>query len=82
MAKQAIEIEPGECGSKVMPHSEVCMHISVAGHEMEFVLQDNGGKWPSVQLYKDGHPYSSSITPGEAGIFSRTDGTWYYYKEG
>jgi hypothetical protein len=77
MLPESVEIKPGESGRKVMPFSEVCMHIGVAGHEMDFVLNEK--VWPSVQLMKDGQPYSSTITTGEAGVFSRHDGTWYYY---
>ncbi len=72
-----IDIKPGESGRKEMPFSEVCMHMGVAGHEMDFVMTDNG-RYPSIQLMKDGHPYSGTITLGEAGVFSRTDGTFYY----
>lgn len=73
-----IKIKRGERGRKEMPFSEACMHIGVAGHVMEFELLDR--PYPGVQLYKDGHPYSGSITLGEAGVFCQTDGTFYYRK--
>lgn len=72
-----IEIKPGERGTKTMPHSEVCMSMRVAGNEMEFELLDQ--KYPSVQLYKDGQPFSGTITTGEAGIYTENE-TFYYYK--
>ena len=74
-----IEIKRGERGRKKMPFSEACMSMAVAGHEMEFELLDR--QYPGVQLFKDGYPYSGSITLGEAGVFSRTDGTFYYRKD-
>lgn len=74
-----ITIKPGERGRKKMPFSEACMHIGVAGHEMSFELTTN--KYPGVQLIKNGQPYSGTITLGEAGVFGRTDGTFYYRQD-
>ena len=70
-----IRVASGEYGKKVMPHSEVCMHMRVAGRNMAFVLL-NGG---SVQLLNDdGSHFSIPITNGEAGIYE--DDAGYYYR--
>lgn len=68
-------IKPGESGLAKMPYSEVCMSMRVAGHYMSFHFLKNGR---SVQLYKDGSPYSGTITIGEAGIYSDDEGYYYY----
>jgi hypothetical protein len=55
----------GHRGKKTMPFSEACMSMKIADKEMEFeIVSDN-----SVQLWKDGQRFSSTITIGEAGIF-------------
>lgn len=57
-----------------MPHSEVCMHMHVAGRQMECELT-NG--W-SVQLYESGKPFSFPITRSEAGVLTdETNGLMY-----
>lgn len=74
--------------SAVMPHSEVCIHIGVAGKRVYF--QWDGSR--SVQLYKvvtsaapyfvtGLEPYSAPILPGEAGIFTDADGRLYFNQE-
>jgi hypothetical protein len=75
----AIRIKPGEKGRKVMPHSEVCMHMRIAGKVMDFELLDK--EYPSVQLYTDidnKHYFSSPITYGEAGVHRDNAGFYYY----
>lgn len=74
MSKQ--RVNPGTMYSKIMPHSEVCMHIRVAGRRMVFTLTDRG----SVQLWKRGRHYSSPILPGEAGVYQDEEG-WYYERD-
>ncbi len=70
-------IEPGESGRAEMPHSEVCMHMQVAGKVMRFTLL--AAKRPCVQLWRDdGSPFSFPILPGEAGIFEEGDAIYYY----
>lgn len=64
----------------VMPHSEVCMHLRVAGRIMgvriighTFTGTDNNVKYtPSAQLINplNGKEHSFPISLGEAGIFS------------
>ena len=69
-----VRITTGERGRKVMPHSEVCMHMRVAGRQMAFALLHGG----SVQLLNDdGSHFSFPITSGEAGVLE--DGDGYYY---
>src|SRR5947199_4498884 len=60
-----------------LPHSEVCMHMQVAGKSMRVqLLQD--GSYPVAQLITDsGLRFSSPILPGEAGIFAADDGRLY-----
>ena len=74
-AKRLIRVKPGEHGRKVMPHSEVCLHMRIAGRTMAFALLNNGG----VQLHNDDEtPFSIPITNGEAGIYKDDDGFYYY----
>lgn len=50
---------------QTMPHSEVCMHMRVAGKRMFVAPIDND----MAQLYTlAGEPFSFPITRGEAGI--------------
>lgn len=68
-------IIPGKLYRGLMPHSEVCIHMQVAGKVMEFELLPRG----AVQLYKDRQLFSSPILSGEAGIYQNDDGSRYYY---
>lgn len=72
-------IEVGQRGRILMPHSEVCMSMRVAGKYMDFEVRER-----SVQLFvtDDSTPrysqhFSSSITMGEAGV--KTDEEELYY---
>lgn len=73
---QRINIKRGETGRKIMPHSEVCMYMQIAGQTFDFYLKK--GEYSGVQLLKDGREYSGSITTGEAGVFQDEDGFYYY----
>lgn len=74
---EPIRILPGQRGHKVMPHSEVCMHMRIAGKTMDFELLNK--QWPGVQLYDSkGGYFSSSITTGEAGLYRDEEGYYYY----
>lgn len=73
----------GYRGRKTMPCSEVCMHMGVADHEIDFEIMAN----EMVQLYITDddvtphalpQPFSSSILPGEAGIYQDDEGLYYY----
>ena len=74
-SSRLIRVVTGEHGRKVMPHSEVCMHMRVAGREMAFALLDGG----SVQLLNDdGSHFSIPITNGEAGVYEDRDGYYFH----
>jgi hypothetical protein len=75
MSHKTIECNVGHRGTKVMPWSEACIHMKVADKEMEFEIVSEH----SVQLYKDGQPFSSTITIGEAGIFVDISEGFYYH---
>ena len=63
----------GQCGRAIMPHSEACEHLKVAGEYMDFVVLPNS----MVQLYKPTEneedrfiePFSFPIRTGEAGLY-------------
>lgn len=75
MRKRYVEL--GEQFQTVLPYSEVCMHMQVAGTTMTVVVV-GPVEMPAVQLYKDGRPFSFPITTGEAGVF-RDDYGFYFY---
>lgn len=86
----SIEIKPGEKGHKtVAPHSEVCMHMNIAGLVVGIELREqryDDYTGYSVQLYgPDGRPYSAPVTTGEGGLYSLSwdaetrTGRFYYY---
>lgn len=68
---------------KVMPYSEVCLHMRIAGQRMAFEIVPSSAWGHSVQLYdlRDGRPFSSPILTGEAGLFEDSEG-YYFYKDG
>ena len=77
-------VAPGRRVRIVAPFSEVCMHMRVAGQQMDAVLlerSDGDRRWYSAQLYQPGSatPFSFPITTGEAGIFDGEDGFYTYY---
>lgn len=85
MEHKQIEIKPGELGRAVMPYSEVCIHMQVAGKRMYFRLLENNG-YCAVQLLSDEmQMFSFPITTGEGGVYSTQvvaeDGSvsWSYY---
>ena len=68
---------PGERYYVQLPHSEVCIHLRVAGRILPVEFLDNA----MVQIY-DGNDKELSfpITAGEAGFhFSDFVGGWYCY---
>ena len=68
-------IKPGEWGRALMPHSEVCMHMQIAGKVMPFHFVSER----CVQLLnEDGTMFSFPILTGEAGIFQDVQGYYYY----
>lgn len=71
-AQKARLINVGQRGVKLMPASEVCLHMKITDKPMIFELVSNR----AVQLYNmDGTPFSFPILTGEAGIFTN------YHKE-
>jgi hypothetical protein len=77
-------VRPGRRVRIVAPFSEVCMHMRVAGQQMDAVLlehTDGERRWYSAQLYQPGSltPFSFPITPGEAGILDGNDGFYTDY---
>lgn len=77
-------VKAGDRVRLLMPHSEVCMHMRVAGLTMTVDLI--GGTYPGGQTYvvaqlrnEDGSVFSSPIGTGEAGIYGATCGEMYCY---
>jgi len=69
-------IVPGEPGQAVMPHSEVCTHLGIAGRVMSFVFLPRA---EGLQLlHASGRAFSIPITPGEAGIHRDHRGRYSY----
>ncbi len=64
-------IEPGQKVWIRMPHSEVNMHMGVAGRVLEVEVKEHG-----AQLFKDGRQFSFPVTWGEAGIYSDDRGPY------
>lgn len=77
-------IEPNEMFPSVMPYSEVCMHMKIAGKIMWCKWDGNR----SVQLYRvechgNGYnaddkfvPFSAPILLGEAGLYTDESGVY------
>lgn len=61
--KVGSKIAAGERRTLVLPWSEVCMHMGIAGKTMQGESVGNG----MVQLYDQDRPFSFPITEGEAG---------------
>lgn len=73
------QIKVGQRGRTRLPHSEVCIHMRVTDKYMDFVVVSDR----AVQLYNDdGTPFSSPILTSEAGLFSESEGCFYYYPHG
>lgn len=76
-------IEAMSCGRAIMPYSEVCMHMKIAGKPMYFQLIEIRPSRCLVQLYdaeNQTSPWFSPILPSEAGLF-QDDESYYYYTE-
>lgn len=75
---ERVFVESGKEYVGTMPHSEVCMHMRVAGTKMRFELV----RPQSVQLrvLSTGAAFSSTILPGEAGLYWDNERRqWYGY---
>lgn len=61
------ELTPIQIGQRylgIMPYSEAAMSMKIAGRLMQFELN----RYTTNLFGLDGRPFSSSVTPGEAGI--------------
>jgi len=76
MEHKRVYVQHDEFFQNVMPHSEVCMHMGIAGKEMGCKLV---GERPMVQLYdfQTWKPFSAPILTGEAGVYTDADGGHY-----
>jgi hypothetical protein len=76
---EGIRISVGDVGCKVMPASEVMMHMKLTGKECYFkVLNER-----MVQLIDPDNkcaPIGGPVTHGEAGIYNDSQGLYYYYQ--
>ena len=74
-------VRSGDIVRLKLPHSEVCMHMRVAGREMDVLVLTGGAQLVEPET---GTPYSAPILHGEAGIYSEDgpDGPRLYVVEG
>lgn len=71
-----VGVVPGDRVRLVLPYSEVCMHMRVAGRAMLVEVREGGAQI----LNDDGSAFSFPITHGEAGILTHgQDGSLYTY---
>lgn len=85
-----INVDSGKRYLTFMPHSEVCMHMRVAGRLMAVELLhrvavegDVARTFYMAQLYGlDGTPFSAPITTGEAGLLHDDRGFYIRPMEG
>lgn len=75
-------VRPGDIVALLLPYSEVCMHMGVAGRTMLALVQER-----SVQLLEknDKHElrlFSAPITHGEAGIYTEANFLYTYRPRG
>jgi len=75
--RAAVPVRPGDRVRLLLPHSEVCIHMRVAGRVM--TVEVTTGEYPTAQLLNDdGSRFSFPILTAEAGIFSSA-GSLYCY---
>ena len=73
----AVAVRPGDRVRLLLPHSEVCMHMRVAGRVM--AVEVTTGEYPTAQLLNDdGSCFSFPILTAEAGVFGSA-GSLYCY---
>lgn len=72
---------PGDTVYHRLPHSEVCMHMRVAGEKRKVRIESRGSNPPVAQiLNEDDSPFSAPILMGEAGFYaSEQAGVYYCY---
>lgn len=65
-------LKPFDSVNLMLPYSEVCMHLKVAGRTRPVEILPDG-----VQIYNwDGTKFSFPITHGEAGVFTDANGLY------
>lgn len=75
-----VRVVIGELYCHEMPHSEVCVHMQVAGKFMYFRVLPGGR---AVQLLEPRGPiqsmyeFSAPILPGEAGLYTDASGLYF-----
>lgn len=69
-------VKPGDVVNVMLPYSEVCMHLKVAGRTRPVEVLAAGAQI----LNWDGTNYSFPVTHGEAGIYQ--DATGLYIQVG
>jgi hypothetical protein len=80
MNRTATPVVPGQRYTVVFPHSEVCMHMRIAGTVGQIEVIPSG-QWYAVQCYVNGLPFSAPVLLGEAGVFTGTEGLYTYCVE-
>jgi hypothetical protein len=75
-----VRLTPGDVVMVELPHSEVCMHMRIAGavHEVELFRESRSGLAMAQILDRDRRPFGGAVTPGEAGIYSDSLGFYAY----
>jgi len=71
-----ITLMVGQVFRTVLPYSEVCMHMRIAGTPKLVCVLSRSAQI----LNDDGTPFSFPVSHGEAGIYD-TSGSWYAYGE-
>jgi hypothetical protein len=72
-----VYVQAGDVVRLELPHSEVCMHMQVAG-QVRYV-QVTGSAYPMAQILgDDGSNFSFPIGTGEAGLFTDDQGLYCY----
>ena len=79
-----VRVKVGDRVVKIMPHSEVCIHMGIAGKPMVCeILRSpcgNGGCQAAVQLYDlDNNEFSFPILESEAGFYWDYQGKYLYF---
>lgn len=79
-------VQPSTFFVSTMPHSEVCMHMRIAGQKRVCKLFEPYGMvqiFDRIEDIRDGvdlKPFSSRVTSGEAGVFHDSEG-YYVVRE-
>jgi hypothetical protein len=63
--EQMIDVFPGQTYEVLMPYSEVCMHMGIAGKVRRILVREAGR---GVYLLNDDLTTGPHLTSGEAGI--------------